>query len=97
MRKPLHNYAFIDGTNLHLSAKHLGWEINWAAFREYLEKRHNVSQAYYFIGYSVKYEPLYNDLKSYGYTLVYKPVLKLPEGKYPLRARGLTDLMGVLY
>ena len=80
MRKPLHNYAFIDGTNLHLSAKHLGWEINWAAFREYLQKRHNVSQAYYFIGYSVKYEPLYNDLKSCGYTLVHKPVLKLPDG-----------------
>jgi len=80
MRKPLQNYAFIDGTNLHLSAKHLGWEINWETFREYLRKRHNVSQAYYFIGYSVNYEPIYYNLKTCGYTLVHKPVLKLPDG-----------------
>jgi len=81
MEKSLFNYAFIDGTNLHLSAKYLGWEIDWKVFREYLGRRHNVSQAYYFIGYLMEYEPLYDDLKSYGYNLIYKPVLKLPDGR----------------
>jgi len=80
MEKPLFNYAFIDGTNLHLSAKHLGWRIDWKAFIVYLRKRHNVSQAYYFIGYLVEYESLYDDLRSYGYNLIHKPVLKLPDG-----------------
>ncbi len=75
------NYAFIDGINLHLSAKYLDWEIDWGSFREYLRKRHNVSDAYYFIGYLEKYQSLYDDLKDYGYTLVYKPVLTLPDGK----------------
>jgi len=80
MRKPLSNYAFIDGTNLHLSAKYLGREINWATLREYLQKRHNVTRAYYFVGYMKKYQSLYDDLTDYGYTLIHKPVLILPDG-----------------
>jgi uncharacterized LabA/DUF88 family protein len=80
MKKPQVNYAFIDGTNLHLSAKYLGWEINWAVFREYLRKRHNVTRAYYFIGYSKQYQHLYDDLTDYGYLLIHKPVLTLPDG-----------------
>ena len=74
------NYAFIDGTNLHLSTKHLGWLIDWEAFREYLRKRHSVTQALYFIGYSRQYEWIYNYLRNYDYRLVYKPLLKLPNG-----------------
>jgi len=80
MEKPLFNYAFIDGTNLHLSAKYLGWEINWATFREYLQKRHNITHAYYFVGYLKKYQSLYDDLTDCGYTLIHKPVLTLPNG-----------------
>jgi len=75
------NYAFIDGTNMYLSAKYLGWEIDWASLREYLRKKHNVSDAYYFIGYLKKYQPLYDDLEDYGYTLIHKPVFILPDGK----------------
>jgi len=80
MKVQRNNYAFIDGTNLHLSAKHLGWEIDWTLLREYLRRRHNVSNAYYFVGYSEKYQSLYDDLEDYGYTLIYKPVLTLPDG-----------------
>lgn len=65
---------------MHLSAKHLGWEIDWATFREYLQKRHNVSHAYYFIGYLKGYQHLYDNLKDYGYILIHKPVLTLPDG-----------------
>lgn len=80
MAPPKVNYAFIDGTNLHLSAKYLGWSIDWRLFREYLAKRHKVTQAYYFIGYSPQQVSLYNHLKNYGYTLIYKPLLRLPDG-----------------
>jgi len=76
----MNNYAFIDGTNLHLSTKHLGWLINWKAFGEYLRKRHNVTQAFYFVGHSGQYEWIYNYLRNYGYRLVHKPLLKLPDG-----------------
>jgi len=80
MEKKQNNYAFIDGTNLHLSAKNLGWEVNWATFREYLRKRHNATNAYYFVGYLKEYKNLYDDLVNYGYTLIHKPVLTLPNG-----------------
>ena len=65
---------------MHLSAKHLGWEIDWATFREYLQKRHNVSHAYYFIGYLKEYRHLYDNLKDYGYIPIHKLVLTLPDG-----------------
>ena len=74
------NFAFIDGTNLHLSTKYLGWSIDWRLFREYLTKRHKVTQAYYFIGYSQQQISLYNHLRNYGYKLIHKPLLKLPDG-----------------
>jgi uncharacterized LabA/DUF88 family protein len=32
------NYAFIDGTNMYLSAKHLGWEIDWSRFLQLVHK-----------------------------------------------------------
>ena len=79
--QPKGNYAFIDGTNLHLSTKYLGWLIDWKAFREYLQKRHNVTHALYFVGYMQQYEWIYSYLKRYGYELVYKPILTLPNGK----------------
>lgn len=78
--KPLGNYAFIDGTNLYLSAKALGWQIDWEQFRQYLQKRHNVTIAYYFIGRLKNYQSLYDDLSRCGYTMVFKPVLILPAG-----------------
>jgi len=74
------NFAFIDGTNLHLSTKYLSWLIDWQAFREYLRKRHNVTQALYFVGYSGQYEWIYKYLRSYDYRLVHKPLLRLPDG-----------------
>ena len=47
---------------------------------EYLRKRHSVTQALYFVGYSRQYEWIYNYLRNYGYRLVHKPLLKLPDG-----------------
>ena len=76
----MNNYAFIDGTNLHLSTKNLNWLIDWKAFGEYLRKRHNVTRALYFVGYSGRYTWIYNYLRNYGYQLVHKPLLRLPNG-----------------
>ena len=76
----MNNYAFIDGTNLHLSTKSLGWSIDWKVFREYLARRHRVTQAYYFVGYSPQQTSLYNNLSSYGYRLIHRDLLRLPDG-----------------
>lgn len=81
MGKGLPNFAFIDGTNLHLSAKAVGWGIDWNLFRQYLVKRHNVASAYYFVGYRQENQSLYNTLSRYGYTLIHKPALRLPGGR----------------
>jgi hypothetical protein len=48
------NLAFIDGQNLYMgTAKReiKPWKIDLARFRIYLEKKYNVSKAYYFLGY----------------------------------------------
>ena len=77
--KPKDNYAFIDGTNLYLSARALGWDIDWKLFRQYLQKRHNVTIAYYFIGYLPEYQCIYDDLTKYGYQLIFKEALRLQD------------------
>ena len=75
------NYAFIDGTNLHLTMSNLGWTLNLKRFRVYLKDKYNVSKAYYFIGYLPGNTELYTALQSYGYILVFKPTLRLRDGK----------------
>ena len=44
------NYAFIDGTNLHLTMQNVGWLLDYKRFRIYLKDKYNVTKAYYFIG-----------------------------------------------
>ena len=72
MRKPLHNYAFIDGTNLHRSTLEMGWKLDTKKFRRHLKETHGVVKAYYFIGFVEKEQRLYDTLKSRGYELVFK-------------------------
>lgn len=72
MRKPLTNFAFIDGTNLHRSAVKIGWKISWRKFRRYLEETYAVTRAYYFIGRVENNQSLYDTLKSAGFELVFK-------------------------
>ena len=81
MKKPLVNYAFIDGNNLHLTMRNLGWDLDYKRFRIYLSEHYGVSKAYYFIGYVPDNTGLYNFLQDAGYTLVFKPILKFPGGK----------------
>ncbi len=81
MKKPLVNYAFIDGTNLHQTMRRVGWNVDYRRFRVYLSEHYGVSKAYYFIGYMLENEPLYAFLRNSGYELIFKPVLRLPEGE----------------
>lgn len=81
MKKPQVNYAFIDGTNLHLTMVNLGWNLDYRRFRIYLSEHHGVKKAYYFLGYVPANTDLYNFLQDAGYILVFKPILKTPGGE----------------
>ena len=73
-RGAVSNFAFIDGQNLHLGIRELGWKLDQRRFRVYLEEHYNVARAYYFIGFVPANQGLYNALQERGYTLVFKPV-----------------------
>ncbi len=40
------NYAFIDGQNLYLAIKELGWKVDYKKFRVYLKEKYHVTKAY---------------------------------------------------
>jgi len=75
MKKKENNYAFIDGQNLNLGIKNLGWKIDLARFRIYLTEKYSVTTVYYFIGYVSGNQPLYSVLQKMGYVLVFKPTI----------------------
>jgi len=82
MKKPQINYAFIDGTNLHRTMKQVGWMLDYERFRVYLSEHYGVGKAYYFIGgYMAENTPIYSFLQSAGYVLIFKPLLRKPDGK----------------
>jgi len=69
------NYAFIDGQNLNLGIKNLGWKLDYMRFRKYLVDKYSVITAYYFIGYVAGNQPLYSELQKAGYVLVFKSTI----------------------
>ncbi len=77
----LNNYAFIDGQNLNLGIKELGWKLDLKKFRKYLEDKYQARKVYYFIGYIDGNQVLYQTLQEYGYILIFKPTLEGPGGK----------------
>jgi uncharacterized LabA/DUF88 family protein len=68
-------YAFIDGQNLHLGVRSLGWELDYRKFRLYLKNKFGVSQAYMFIGFLPENQSLYTRLQKAGFILVYKTAI----------------------
>jgi len=82
MKKPQVNYAFIDGNNLHLSVKNIGWKLNYKKFRQYLADKFKVEKAYYFIGEVPGMESLYSNLQRYGFVLIFKPPIVDKNGNY---------------
>lgn len=75
------NFAFIDSQNLNLSIRNQGWILDFLKFRKYLADRFSIMKAYLFIGYIDNNQPLYTFLQEVGYVVVFKPTLKLPNGK----------------
>lgn len=77
----LKNYAFIDSQNINLGIQSIGWRLDWKRFRVYLKDKYRVGKAYLFIGYIPENQDLYTSLQSFGYVLVFKPVLKNKDGE----------------
>lgn len=80
MKKPLVNYAFIDGQNLNMGTQFLNWKLDFGKFRIYLKEKFGVSVAYYFIGYVDGNSDLYRSLQLAGYILVFKPTIRNADG-----------------
>jgi len=93
MKKPQTNYAFIDSQNLNLSIREQGWILDFQKFRIYLTRKYDIAKAFIFIGYVYENQSLYTNLQKDGYILIFKPTLKLPDG----RAKGNVDAELVLH
>lgn len=86
-------YAFIDSQNLNLGVKSQKWILDFERFRVYLEEKYHVEKAFLFIGYIHSNKKLYESLRLYGYTLVFKPTVKDAQGK----SKGNVDAELVLH
>ena len=89
----MNNYACIDSQNLNLSISDQGWKLDFSMFRKYLFSKYSIAKAFLFIGYIKENEGLYNALEDNGYLLIFKPTLKLPDG----RVKGNVDAELVLH
>jgi len=81
MKKKANNHAFIDGQNLYLGIKSLGWELDYKRFAVYLKEKYAVKKAYLFLGYIKEQESLYQYLRSCGFEIVFKEIAKDANGK----------------
>ncbi len=81
MSKKLTNYAFIDAQNLHMAIDDMGWKIDYKRFRVYLKEHYKVMKAYMFMGFKPDEQQMYNFLQDCGFTLIFKPILELKNGK----------------
>ena len=93
MTKAGNNYAFIDSQNLNLSIREQGWVMDFGRFRQYLGRKYGIAKAFLFIGYVYENRDLYITLQKLGYILVFKPTLRLPNGK----VKGNVDAELVLH
>lgn len=87
------NYAFIDSQNLNLAIQDMGWKLDFKKFRIYLKDKYDIEKAFIFIGYLSLNESLYKALQEYGYVLIFKPTLVLPNKK----VKGNVDAELVLH
>jgi uncharacterized LabA/DUF88 family protein len=93
MKKPQNNYAFIDSQNLNLSIRDQGWILDFGKFKQFLRDKYSVTHAFLFIGYIYENQDLYISLQKDGYILIFKPTLRLPDG----RVKGNVDAELVLH
>jgi len=101
--KQENNFAFIDSQNLNLGTGkdiykgkkkiYAGWKLDYKKFRRYLSDKFRVNKAILFIGYIKQNENMYRNLRSFGYTLVFKPTVRDNLGK----SKGNVDAELVLH
>lgn len=89
----MNNYAFVDGTNLHTTYKHLTWKVDYRKLRIYLKDKYFITRAFYFLGRTHNNHYIAIDLERQGYEVIAKPVIYLPDGK----AKGNCDAELVLH
>jgi len=87
------NYAFIDSQNLNLSIQNQSWRLDYRKFRKYLSDKYLIDKAFLFLGYVPENESLYTNLQKFGYIIIFKPTLKLPNNK----VKGNVDAELVLH
>jgi uncharacterized LabA/DUF88 family protein len=71
----MNNEAFIDGQNLQFSTTKAdkAWHVDLKRFRTYLDRKYNVTQAYYFMGYQIQqHAELYRKIQEAGYILIFR-------------------------
>lgn len=69
------NYAYIDGQNLkhNTSFGQPAWQIDLRKLRLYLQRKYQITTAYYFIGaYLPENARLYKSLTHYGYRIIFR-------------------------
>jgi len=69
------NIAFIDGQNLYMgiTSSKIDWKIDLNRFRVYLNKKYNVSKAYYFLGFVIdRNDELYDSIQKAGFILKFR-------------------------
>lgn len=80
MKHTENNYAFIDGQNLYLALRNVGWQLDYKKFRIYLKEKYNVTKAFMFIGFVPTNNELYTALQSEGFLLIFRPTLTYKDG-----------------
>lgn len=81
MKNKENNFAYIDGQNVNLGVRSIGWVLDMKRFRIYLAEKYSVSRAYIFLGFVAENQRMYNAFQEYGYDLVFKPVIDAKEPK----------------
>jgi uncharacterized LabA/DUF88 family protein len=71
------NISYIDGQNLYMGTTKSDspWAVDLAKFRIYLERKYQVTKAYYYLGFVQNgdtYENLYEQIQSAGFILVFR-------------------------
>lgn len=94
MTKKLGNYAFIDSQNVNLGVKSLGWSIDYRKLRLYLKNKHNITQAFIFIGLIANNQKLYTALQQAGFIIIFKPTIRYFEnGKETVKGNVDAELV----
>ena len=84
MSTELTNQAFIDAQNLYLGTTNASpsWKVDLKRFRIYLERKYNVSEAYYFFGiYNSDNTDLYDSIQKAGFILRFREHSPIMTGK----------------